>query len=91
MYLNAGKEVVRGSTFSGACLVDRNTKLPVTLSWVLVPAEQRQLVLEHPLVRPAGSWRALSLCVHSNLPGRKADMRAPSNYRAKSILLLSFI
>ena len=65
-------------------MIDRHARLPVILSWVLVQAEQRHVLLERPLVRPAGSWRGLSLCVHLNLPGGKKqrlDKRVPLNNR----------
>ena len=74
-------EKVTDSIIHGnACLTDRNAKSPVVLSYGLVPAEQ-----ELPLVRPAGSSRAPSLCVHSSLPVTKKTikgMRATSDNMA---------
>lgn len=49
--------------------------LPVILSFVPAQAEQRHVLLEHPPARPAGSWTALGLCVHSSLPAGKQDGR----------------
>lgn len=45
--------------------------IPVILSWVLGQAEQRLVLLEAPLVRPARSWMVLNLCVHLSLPAER--------------------
>lgn len=60
----------------------RMLSLPVILSWVRAQAQQAEeveqgdeaeqgdVLLGDPPVAPAGSWRALNLCVRSSLPRR---------------------
>lgn len=45
--------------------------LPGIPFWVQAQAEQVGVLLERRPVRPAGSWRELSLCVHLSLPAVK--------------------
>lgn len=49
----------------------RDSALPGILFWVQAQAEQVGVLPERRPVRPAGSWRELSLCVHLGLPAVK--------------------
>lgn len=63
-YVQRSKKNTRKMRVTGS-----SVGLPVTLSWVLVQLDQGDVLPDLPPVRPAGSWTAPSLCVHSGLPG----------------------